>query len=61
VFVVELPLNIRNDNATYETQFGHIQRPTHKNTRWDVAKVCCTLFRGGRSDHINSSKCAATR
>ncbi|OSX57004.1 glycoside hydrolase family 38 protein [Postia placenta MAD-698-R-SB12] len=38
----ELPLNIRNDNATYETQFGFVQRPTHKNTTWDMAKfeVC---------------------
>ncbi|KAI0351116.1 hypothetical protein OH77DRAFT_1506678 [Trametes cingulata] len=38
----ELPLSIRNDNATYETQFGHVQRPTHKNTTWDMAKfeVC---------------------
>lgn len=38
----ELPLNIHNVNATYETQFGHIQRPTHKNTTWDIAKfeVC---------------------
>jgi alpha-mannosidase len=39
---VELPLNIHSDNATYETQFGHVQRPTHKNTTWDAAKfeVC---------------------
>ena len=38
----ELPLNIKNDFATYETQFGHVQRPTHKNTTWDMAKfeVC---------------------
>jgi alpha-mannosidase len=38
----ELPLNIHSDNATYETQFGHVQRPTHKNTTWDAAKfeVC---------------------
>ena len=40
--LVELPLNIHSDNATYETQFGHVQRPTHKNTTWDAAKfeVC---------------------
>lgn len=37
--VVELPLNIHSDHATYETQFGHLQRPTHKNTTWDIAKV----------------------
>ncbi|PPQ95115.1 hypothetical protein CVT25_011658 [Psilocybe cyanescens] len=38
----ELPLNIHSDNATYETQFGYVQRPTHKNTTWDIAKfeVC---------------------
>ncbi|KAJ7639802.1 glycoside hydrolase family 38 protein [Mycena polygramma] len=38
----ELPLAISNDNATYETQFGWVQRPTHKNTTWDMAKfeVC---------------------
>ena len=39
---VELPLDIHNDNATYKTQFGHIQRPTHRNTKLDIAKfeVC---------------------
>ncbi|KAF9025150.1 glycoside hydrolase family 38 protein [Hymenopellis radicata] len=38
----QLPLNIHSDNATYETQFGYVQRPTHKNTSWDIAKfeVC---------------------
>ncbi|KZV60805.1 glycoside hydrolase family 38 protein [Peniophora sp. CONT] len=38
----ELPLDIHNDFATYETQFGHVQRPTHGNTTWDMAKfeVC---------------------
>ncbi|PSR71657.1 hypothetical protein PHLCEN_2v12510 [Hermanssonia centrifuga] len=42
----ELPLDIHNDNATYETQFGHVQRPTHKNTTWDMAKfeVCGHKF-----------------
>ncbi|KAI0076782.1 hypothetical protein K474DRAFT_1597331, partial [Panus rudis PR-1116 ss-1] len=39
---LELPLDIHSDNATYETQFGFVQRPTHKNTTWDAAKfeVC---------------------
>ncbi|KAJ7020033.1 glycosyl hydrolases family 38 N-terminal domain-containing protein [Mycena alexandri] len=38
----EIPLSISSDNATYETQFGWVQRPTHKNTTWDMAKfeVC---------------------
>lgn len=41
-WTVELPLDIHNDNAIYETQFGFVQRPTHKNTTWDAAKfeVC---------------------
>ncbi|XP_065436570.1 alpha-mannosidase 2C1-like [Chrysemys picta bellii] len=25
-------------NATYEIQFGHLQRPTHWNTSWDWAR-----------------------
>ncbi|CAK5279299.1 unnamed protein product [Mycena citricolor] len=38
----ELPLEIQSNNATYETQFGWVQRPTHKNTTWDMAQfeVC---------------------
>ena len=43
IFQVELPLNIHSEYATYETQFGYVQRPTHKNTTWDIAKVCCHL------------------
>jgi len=30
----ELPLAIRAHEAIYETQFGHVSRPTHKNTTW---------------------------
>ncbi|KAJ3376941.1 Alpha-mannosidase 2C1 [Entophlyctis sp. JEL0112] len=39
---VEFPLNVNCDYATYETQFGYIQRPTHYNTSWDLARfeVC---------------------
>jgi len=42
----EIPLNIHSDVATYETPFGHVQRPTHKNTTWDLAKfeVCGHKF-----------------
>ena len=43
-FKVELPLNIHSEYATYETQFGYVQRPTHKNTTWDIAKVGCHLL-----------------
>ncbi|KAJ3007325.1 UNVERIFIED_CONTAM: Glycoside hydrolase, 38 vacuolar alpha mannosidase [Siphonaria sp. JEL0065] len=43
---VEFPLSINSDNATYETQYGVIQRPTHYNTSWDLAKfeVCGHKF-----------------
>ena len=36
------PLDIHASNATYDIQFGSIERPTHKNTSWDAAKfeVC---------------------
>ncbi|MBI5930507.1 MAG: alpha-mannosidase [Chloroflexi bacterium] len=39
---VEFPLNVRSQYATYETQYGYIQRPTHFNTTWDIARfeVC---------------------
>jgi hypothetical protein len=45
---VELPLDIHSDVATYETPWGHVQRPTHKNTTWDAAKfeVCGHKVRG---------------
>ncbi|CAG8553501.1 2475_t:CDS:10 [Acaulospora morrowiae] len=43
---VEFPFDINCDYATYETQFGFIQRPTHYNTSWDSAKfeVCGHKF-----------------
>ena len=36
------PLDIHATTATFETQYGHLNRPTHKNTSWDEAKfeVC---------------------
>jgi alpha-mannosidase len=39
---VEFPLALRSEFATYEIQFGHVRRPTHFNTSWDVARfeVC---------------------
>lgn len=42
----ELPLDINNTYATYESQFGFVQRPTHKNTTLDAAKfeVCGHKF-----------------
>ncbi|PYH35738.1 alpha-mannosidase [Aspergillus neoniger CBS 115656] len=40
---VEFPVDITNTQASYETQYGIINRPTHYNTSWDMAKfeVCC--------------------
>jgi alpha-mannosidase len=29
---------VHADEATYEIQFGHIRRPTHRNTTWDLAR-----------------------
>lgn len=39
---VEFPLNVRAMNAAYEIQFGHLERPTHFNNSWDLARfeVC---------------------
>lgn len=35
---VEFPLALRASEATYEIQYGHIRRPTHWNTAWDMAR-----------------------
>ena len=32
------PVDIRSTKATYEIQFGNVERPTHWNTSWDWAK-----------------------
>jgi alpha-mannosidase len=39
---VAFPVNVRSLRATYEIQYGHVERPTHANTSWDVARfeVC---------------------
>ena len=36
------PLAINSTRATYEIQFGNVERPTHRNTSWDMARfeVC---------------------
>lgn len=43
---VEFPIDVRSTEASYETQFGVVRRPTHYNTSWDMAKfeVCCHKF-----------------
>ncbi|MDR1146621.1 MAG: alpha-mannosidase [Verrucomicrobiales bacterium] len=39
---VAFPVSIRSPRATYEIQYGHLERPTHYNTSWDLARfeVC---------------------
>ena len=40
------PVDIHSDRATYDIQYGSIERPTHKNTSWDAMKfeVCAHKF-----------------
>ncbi|SHF19135.1 alpha-mannosidase [Marinitoga hydrogenitolerans DSM 16785] len=35
---VAFPVDIRTTKATYEIQFGNVERPTHWNTSWDYAR-----------------------
>ncbi|MCC5953375.1 MAG: alpha-mannosidase [Acidimicrobiia bacterium] len=35
---VAFPCNVRATAATHEIQFGHVVRPTHRNTSWDRAR-----------------------
>lgn len=39
-------VDVNTDKATYEIQFGTVERPTHKNTSWDRAKfeVCAHKY-----------------
>lgn len=32
------PIDINTTKATYEIQYGNIERPTHNNTSWDIAR-----------------------
>ena len=32
------PLAVRSHEATYETMYGAVRRPTHRNTGWDAAR-----------------------
>ncbi len=42
----EFPVNINSDRATYDIQFGTVERPAHTNNSWDEAKfeVCAHKF-----------------
>jgi len=35
---VAFPVDVLSPQATYEIQWGNVQRPTHRNTRWDWAR-----------------------
>jgi alpha-mannosidase len=35
---VAFPLDVRARVARHEIQFGHVERPTHRNTSWDAAR-----------------------
>jgi alpha-mannosidase len=32
------PLNVRSHEATFETMYGAVERPTHRNTSWDEVR-----------------------
>jgi alpha-mannosidase len=42
VLKLAFDVDVHTDHARYETQFGHLVRPTHENTSWDAARfeVC---------------------
>ena len=46
ILKVSFPVDINADKASYEIQFGSIERPTHFNTSWDQAKfeVCAHKY-----------------
>jgi len=35
---VSFPVDVRSPVARHEIQFGHVERPTHRNTSWDAAR-----------------------
>jgi alpha-mannosidase len=40
------PVDVNSDHATYEVQFGAVERPAHSNTSWDQARfeVCAHKY-----------------
>lgn len=41
---VEFPFNLTTAKASYETQYGFLERPTHNNTSWDSARFEVSLI-----------------
>lgn len=35
---VAFPVDVRNDHACFDIQYGYVKRPTHRNTSWDRAR-----------------------
>ena len=35
---VHFPVNVKAEQATFDIQYGHVKRNTHRNTSWDKAK-----------------------
>jgi alpha-mannosidase len=35
---VAFPVDVLSPRATFEIQYGHVERPTHRNTSWDMAR-----------------------
>ncbi len=35
---VAFPLDVQASTARHEIQYGHVERPTHRNTTWDAAR-----------------------
>ena len=46
VLKTKFPVDVNANKATYDIQFGSVERPTHKNTRWDAARfeVCAHKY-----------------
>ncbi|AKU16469.1 alpha-mannosidase [Luteipulveratus mongoliensis] len=46
ILKLSVPIDVHTDRAAFETQFGHLVRPTHQNTSWDEARfeVCAHRF-----------------
>ena len=51
------PTNIHSDKASYEVQFGNVERSTHRNTSWDCAKfeVCAQKWADLSEDNYGIS------
>ncbi|KAA3615978.1 MAG: alpha-mannosidase [Calditrichaeota bacterium] len=35
---VLFPVNLKSESATFDIQYGNIERPTHRNTSWETAR-----------------------